>query len=374
MPELLILSTSSRALAESARLANYSVHSIDAFADVDTQNIAVTASRSRYFFQTQYQSELIHAVQTLLTRFDIEGIVLGSGFEMAQTIERMLEFDCRIYCNRMSTLSDIRDPMRLSSLFAGSEIKFPHTRPQEPVNPKGFLVKSMIGNGGTFVQNATSTTTAMPASYYQRYINGDTYSVLFLTDGEQCEIVGVNRIFQLNLDDLTPYRYGGAIATVLPSVVNANGMHDALRQLCRATGLRGLCGMDFILTPSSDCYVIEINARPPASFELHQSEASLLQAHLDCFLSACKPYPSCASIKAYAVIYANEKIRIPIEYRWPEWVRDRPQSNAVIAMSQPVCTAHAEAMTVEETYQQLSARKVQLKSLLAEMAADVNIK
>lgn len=366
---LLILSTSSRALAESARLANYSVHSIDAFADVDTRNITVTASRSRYFSQTSYQSELIHAVQVLLTRFDIEGIVLGSGFETAEAIERMLEFDCKVYCNGISTLSDIRDPMRLSSLLAGSEIKFPHTQRREPVNPGEFLVKSMAGNGGAFVQNATSITTAMPANYYQRHINGDTYSVLFLSDSEQCEIVGVNRIFQANLDDLTPYRYGGAIATVMPSAVNANAMHDALRRLCHATGLRGLCGMDFILTPSSDCYIIEINARPPASFELHQSEASLLQAHLDCFLSACKPYPSCAGIKAHAVIYANEKMHIPIEYRWPEWVRDRPQSNEIIAMSQPVCTVHAEAMTVEETYQQLGVRKVQMESLLAEMAA-----
>ena len=144
-----------------------------------------------------------------------------------------------------------------------------------------WLVKPIASAGGRLVQHLDHATVPLAEpSYFQQFLDGPSYSALFLAPREgSAELVGVTR--QLLGTPGSPFAYRGNIG---PSPVPAPLM-SRLRQLgnvlCSAFRLVGLFGVDYI-QHDDEPWLVEINPRYTASVEVFElaTHRSLLTEHL----------------------------------------------------------------------------------------------
>ena len=136
---------------------------------------------------------------------------------------------------------------------------------------------------------ATSRSRPGPGMYLQPRIAGRAGSAVFLADGHRLRLLGMNRLYPL-APARGDYRHAVVMCT------RPGSLPAGLWRLVRGTGLKGLCGMDFIVGSGGQMHILELNARPPASAELHTQSALTLH------LQACAGRLHChRRIRAYGV-------------------------------------------------------------------------
>ena len=131
-------------------------------------------------------------------------------------------------------------------------------------------------------------------------------------------------------------------------------------------GLRGLLGLDFIRRESGEIIVVELNPRPPATFELHEAGRALFGLHIACFEQDCARFTPApvAGPRGHAVLYLQQDINHFPVLAWPAWARDRPVAGANIPAWAPVCSVEAEARTEAAVRRLLAARLSRIKALI----------
>jgi predicted ATP-grasp superfamily ATP-dependent carboligase len=93
---------------------------------------------------------------------------------------------------------------------------------------------------------------------------------------------------------------------------------------------------------------LELNPRPGATLDIFDEETQpLLKLHLDSILDGRLPVSSLRLEGAMAsgLLFAPERLRIPQDIDWPEWVADRPKPRESIDKNRPICTVMARAET-----------------------------
>jgi predicted ATP-grasp superfamily ATP-dependent carboligase len=208
--------------------------------------------------------------------------------------------------------------------------------------------------------------------YFQREIKGVPVSLLFAADGKLARVIGFNRQL-LAPSPAMPYRYGGAVGnTDLPDSIKQQLLHAA-QQLTNAIGLRGLNSLDAMMD-GEQLWVLEINPRLSASFDLYQAEdLNLFELHMqacagnsgDWFKASAQALNLLSQkSKAHHVIYASYNLPLPSDLEWPEWVADRPMPGSEILAHSPVCTVLAEAENAESAYELIRARVKVIESMI----------
>jgi uncharacterized protein len=123
-------------------------------------------------------------------------------------------------------------------------------------------------------------------------------------------------------------------------------LRNALQALVSHTGLVGCGSVDFLLDGERPS-LLEINPRPSATMDLYDDDwpGGLFEAHLQ----ACRgrlPGPQIrrrtASVRAHGIVYANARLRISPEARFPTWCSDIPRPGSDLAVDAPICTVHAD--------------------------------
>ena len=104
-------------------------------------------------------------------------------------------------------------------------------------------------------------------------------------------LLGFNEQFMRAVGD-APFCYAGAATCTVASRASQQRMQAGLDRLVRVTELRGLNGVDFLLDGAA-VYVLEVNPRPTATFELYDEDFArgLVHWHVRSFLA---PLPSFA--------------------------------------------------------------------------------
>lgn len=338
---LLIVGVTGRALAESAIRGGYQPIVLDYFADRDTRDAAadtrvVVSSRHLRF----------HRRRLLAAAAEFPGVPLlyGSGFEGRPDLLRQLSVGRTMYGNAPETVVRVRDPRLFFALLDDLQLPYPETRFTPPSSVEGWLVKDGGSAGGTRVQPAGSEP-RRERHYYQRLVPGMPMSALFLADGHSAQLIGINEQWTAPQPGL-PFLYGGAVSrVVLPSEVES-AVADGLTALVRATGLRGLNGLDFLLHEDR-WSILELNPRPTATMELYDPDApeGLVAAHIAASQGHLPaPLPNGFS-RAAMVLHAEEDWVVPPQFRFPLWCKDLPADGSRIKRGEPVCTVHAEAAT-----------------------------
>ena len=368
MQHCLIVARSARALAESARKAGYQVHAIDAFADRDTQAVCDSVRRCDYGASGFDRAQLEAHIKQQVARCPIELIVAGSGIERQPTLFETYHSHIKTCVNTSHTIRSLIDPEQFSSLLDASGIRHPAVFIRKPAEGGRFLTKRVGGMGGEQVAWSATARSDDRDVYYQAFVEGDVYSVVFLADAEKSVIVGFNRQWQYHDDERRPFLYGGAYS-IEPAQQHRHTVNQYVQAIVVASGLRGLCGMDYIVDSDGEVHVLEVNPRPPATFELHEGRLPLFTAHVRSFEQAVSAYERCDPYRACGIIYAAKNIRINRNIDWPDWTKDRPCEDSIIYSRQPVCSVHAEADTDAELKKLIKQRQHALLDMLALLPA-----
>lgn len=351
---ILIAGFSARALAQSARRAGFEPLVVDCFGDTDTREAAheVVCLPARVSTGFTYRP-LAVALAELTRRAPRPpvGLVLGAGFECSPKLIAHLAEDYRLLGSSADVIRHAKDPGQFFSMLQRLGIRHPETRLDPPDRPDGWLMKRIGGSGGLHVHDCPAAPRSDPRRYFQRKIDGQSISLLGVLS-DRSSAFAVSRQWT-SPRPKRPYRYGGSAGSLfLDEDLEARLISISL-DVAGELGLIGLVSFDFIVQ-DDDAFLIEVNPRPGASIDVFDdTNGTLFRVHLEAALGGDPAgllaelwHPPVAASAAY--LYADRGGFTVPDIEWPDWVRDRPRPGTVIRKSEPIATACATGLNLDE--------------------------
>jgi predicted ATP-grasp superfamily ATP-dependent carboligase len=347
----LLVGLSVRPLAEAAAAHGHDVCAIDAFADRET--LAACAGRvvklpldAGWRIDDSGLRHALREVRRCHAPAGFSGVTACGGFEGKPELLELLAASALLLGNDAARACAVRQPRHWFSLLDRIGAPYPDVRFTPPTPCRGWLVKSAGGSGGWHVRPWDGGGPLPTDTYFQRFEPGHPASALFVADGHSAHIIGWQWQILAPTADL-PWRYGGVMTA--PDMAPANRLRvaDFVQAIVAETGLRGLCGLDFLID-GERIHVLELNPRPTASVALYP-DRDLFAMHRDASFTAL---PSTVEARSAdlggtpvgeAVLYAPAPMVIPEDFSWPNWCRDVPAGTARVELGQPVCSVRASA-------------------------------
>jgi predicted ATP-grasp superfamily ATP-dependent carboligase len=372
---LLLVGNTIRYLAESARRAGIGVSGIDAYADLDTQ------AACRNYRRAQGLGARDLAQTVLKTDMD-EGMrwTYTAGFETGpEHLAGLSNQPSELLGNEPGVLGFLSQPLRFFRLLSELDIAHPMVLANRPKMADGWLHKAAGRFGGLGVQLASRANSDQPrqkylsaGGYYERFIDGPLCSLLFAADGREVEPIGFNRIMA-RCTAMGDFRFAGALSGFTPLSKSREIMLQVARRLTRELGLRGINGLDFVLHRDLPL-LLELNARPPATLELYESELSQggLVTHLQACLGRLPALTSGSPTqirRGMQIVYTDRDLTLA-DIDWPDWVSDRPVTGEHLIKDTPICTVHASGPDRESLMGQLRERQGVIGHLIRDSSRD----
>lgn len=362
-PDFVIIGQSGRSLAASAFRAGVRCYVIDLFADLDTRQYAIEAHQINELSTGLVRQALKQIPLTAATA----KIITGSGFEDKPEIIDYLQANWFMIGNSSDVIRQVKDPLPFYGMLDQLGIQHPATQLTVPhaTEKAKWLIKKKGGAGGEHIHYYSAELSYGSDEYFQEYQPGENYSTVFLADGKQGKIIGYNKTWTENT---TSFRFGGAVSLVQFPDALSKQVDSIVTTLVSSFGLVGLCGMDFIVHDDK-IYVLEINPRPTATFDLHENDQqNLFISHI----RACRGelntnYADSSVVCAKAIVYAEKDLHINI-HDWPAWVADIPCYGQVIQKHNAVCTVYASAQDADSTVKIVHNRLQQITRLCEQRA------
>lgn len=358
-----------------AARAGYAVTAIDAFADLQTVQVAETAivvNCGQYGFE----AEALLAAIAKLDASQYLGFVYGSGFEAQSDLLGKVAAFIPLIGNSPQVVAKVKASTSFFAALEKCNIPYPKVYEALPIDidTSVYLKKHAGGCGGTHIRVAQAFDSAELFNqydqqyYYQQWIKGRSVSLLFASNAHSIQVIGFNEQW-LNPTEVLPFRYGGAVSNItLPQDIQQQ-LITAAEKLSVEFGLLGLNSLDAIVSDGL-VYVLEINPRLSATFDLYD-DSDLMDLHIQASqvakLQLCQ---RSQSAKAHAIMYANSVIVIPSDFAWPAWVVDIPQpalqqQEMIFLAGEPICTVLAKAENADTAKQLVQERLVKIEQLLS---------
>lgn len=345
----LIVASSGRSLAASARRAGYRARVLDLFADSDLDEIEVVCARVARGRSGGFDGDdLLRLADELAPPRSRPpfGLVYGSGFEDRPALLARLMEGRELYGNGPQVLARSKDPFALAELSDALGLPRPEIARERPIGGGAWLVKKIGGAGGLHIRYAHEAA-APGAVYYQHFVEGMPISALVIAGGGHATVPGLSEQWPAPGSPAQPFRFGGAAAPATLAGTLARRLEEAAIALARSLKLTGLNSVDFIVDRERETFhIVEVNPRPGASLDVFERilDRSLFDLHVRAcggnLPTAMKREPLAA---ASAILYADGDLEIGPGYAWPEWTADRPRPGTKIGAGEPVCTVFAEA-------------------------------
>ncbi|MBX5473283.1 MAG: ATP-grasp domain-containing protein [Acetobacteraceae bacterium] len=369
---VLIAAVSARALVAGARRAGFAPLAVDLFADADTQAMAQAYRRLGPDYTRGLEPAPLRQALAALVAGSGEalGLVYGSGFEHQPQVLAQLAREFRLLGNPPEVVARTKDPRHFAELCRALGIPHPEIR-FDPAPDADWLEKKAGGAGGVHIRPARPGQRPRPGYYLQRRVAGRAVSAAFLADGREALVLFFSSQWA-EPSAAAPFRFGGAVRPASLSAAQAEGLTVAVRKLAAALGLIGLNSADFLIQDNAApqapgaFYLLEINPRPGATFDLAGRDAFLWHLEACSGRLPAKPpvYPDAA---ASGVVYAPRPIRLGARFSWPDWCSDRPPAGARCKQDAPFCTVHAASRTPALALALLKRRRA---AILARAAQD----
>ncbi|MHB1560314.1 MAG: ATP-grasp domain-containing protein [Isosphaeraceae bacterium] len=349
MDELLILGVSARAAAFSAIRCGMRPRCVDHFADVD---LAAACPVERVAWDRGAEGLADAAGSLPPSRWFYAG-----GLENHPELVERVSRRHTLWGVGPEVLRTVRDPMLVRETLAASGFAVPAVRREPAGLPRdgSWLVKPLASGGGVGVAPLLGRDGEGDGPvYYQRRIEGPSYSALYIGHRDGARLVGVVRQWAGGVAS-RPFAYRGGIGPVRV----AGRLSDRLRalgaRLAAGFGLAGWFGVDFILRDGIP-WPVEVNPRYTASVEIHELATGrpLLHEHR----AACEGMmgppgvfdwerPMRARFVARWIVYASTTLLMPEAEPGPaplegseafEAAADVPAAGSVIGLGEPVLT------------------------------------
>ncbi len=331
---ILIVGASTRAAAFSARRAGLRPACLDQFADAD---LSLLCGASRFD---------PGAVDDRVASSALQGcdawLYTGSIETRPDLVDR-LALAAPLLGNGPEVLRKVRDPWAVSQALRKAGLPTPALRRPSDAGGSlvGWLRKSRSGAGGTGVYWAGEPGVGREGQAdLQRFIEGPTFSALFVAAGGRSRLLGLARQFHGIRG--APFLYRGGIApwtlgTSIEGLVRRIGevLADEFRPV-------GLFGVDFVLNYDRP-WLLEVNPRYTASVELFELTVrrALLRDHLRaCLAGEIDPEAPLIGPGPYVgkrILYASRRLEFPA-VEIPRWSDDMPFAIPAIADVPHACT------------------------------------
>jgi len=369
LPNYLVVATSGRAIAQGLASLGYTVAVVDGFADSDTYTAASEVLKSkRSHFGLDFDS-VMQAVYSLQSKLSFDGLFFDAAIEANPNLLDVINVN-PVLGNSKQVLENVSNVELFFSTLDQYSIPYPETKfnlSSELYSDGVWLQKSAQTTGGIGVAHLNPDIDVPDHFYFQRKISGISFSITFLANGRDIAALGFNTLLQESLGATVPYAYAGAINYFkLEETLQAAALNYA-KVLVQEFDLVGLNSIDFIYADNS-IYVLEINPRIPATYELYESKyGELINQHIEACLDRRLPeIVNKPLLRAHAIIYAPTEIIIPEGMVWPLWTADRPQAKELIKKFDPVCSIFAGGKNYAQTNEMIKTRK---QSILAKLLA-----
>lgn len=344
---IVVVAKSARMLAQAAHKAGLKPLVIDLWGDQDTRCYAEELVQ----IPTLASEDLSSAVNYFLDRYPLSCGIYGGGFERHPDSLQYLANHLTLLGNTPETFARLNSKPEFFSTLKTLGIPYPEVSFTPPDQETGWLIKPMQSQGGVGIRRYRAGENTQALTYWQKFQEGEPHSVLFLADGKGCQIVGFNRQWMVALNELDEFIFSGVINNAALSDTQKNQLGAWVAKLVAEYSLKGLNSLDFIQDGDST-YVLEINARPPASIELYGDgllihHIKTCQGELADYKQSQQPYI------AYQILYAQQDLRIPDGFGWPTGAADLPHAGSIIRKGQPICSMITQSQEPGKAQEQL---------------------
>jgi predicted ATP-grasp superfamily ATP-dependent carboligase len=393
---LFIAGLSGRALAQAAHELGIRCTVADCFGDADTQAYAqqcfnVASAEEGLCIDAAKLSRALERCALELGAGGRQGktlvVLTGTGFEshlgtldQLHTTAKAVDAHCAF--NAPAVLSAVTDPLQFFAVLDENHIPHPLTQLTPPTASQTWLIKQRGGHGAAHIRPFTGRAQhADQDIYYQEVIVGCEHSLCFAAQYDHVYPLGFNQQWIERMPE-GGYRYRGAVGATaavhgLSASIEAT-MLKAASTLCARFEVCGLASLDFIVRDEV-AYVLELNARPTASFELFD-RAAALAAHLRAFGVAIEAPPRRVEIvdacAAHRYVFTPNAVTIsaPINAALAHLgvashITDWPVEGMTVPGESPLCNLHATGQTPVQAEARLDVLEETLWFALASMLA-----
>lgn len=354
----IIVGLSVRPLAVSAVKAGIGVYAIDCFADLDVDANSIKSEIAVWDGIGLDSKSLLKAIEKCDPEVRLP-VIYGGGLEHTPSILDQIAQYRRLLGNSAEAVRNVCEPRIFFSALTALGVPHPDTQFSPPLDDMPWLIKAVGGSGGTHIERYSNQKLS-DGCYFQRCVQGKTISATVLASEHDSQIVGFSEQWCSETDEDRPFTYGGAVSITSQQISRRIlvSIKQHIEDVITYFSLRGLLSFDMII--GGDCwYLLEVNPRPGFTFELHEGSDSFIGAHWDIFDERHIEVKSISierKFRAHNVVYAFDNIRIPADWKWPEWVTDQNRPDTRISRCQPLCTVNAVSSSSESARKMVTER------------------
>lgn len=314
---ILILGASARAAAQSAIRADYHPIAVDMFGDADLAACC----------ETHRVDDYPHGLETMARSLPKCPYVYTGALENHPALVERIAQTRQLYGNSGRVLRRVRDPFQVSEALAEAGLCCPELARQPPRTGDGlWLRKPFESSGGGRISTVRASAafddsagaaccTARADVYFQRFIDGDPCSALYVTGGGRAVFLGATRqLVGTAWTGATGFQYSGSLGPLdLPQSIVAE-FQQIGSWLAKRFGLIGIAGVDAVIAENR-VWPVEVNPRYTASVEVLERVADLktIAMHVRACRDGILPRRPNAHGRRYsgkAIIYADETVTV----------------------------------------------------------------
>ena len=257
---------------------------------------------------------------------------------------------------------------------------------------KPFILKKKKGAGGnqiykiddfemltTHVINTWGDSFVPNEWLLQEYIRGIPVSCTIISNGEESEILSINRqiIGEKILNSPMEFMYCGNIVPANLSRIENLHISEISNLLVKKLKLKGINGFDFVLRDHYP-YLMEINPRIPGSIRASEEalDQNLLQLHIDSFnpdkwkdikrnLRSKKFINFTTKLVYFAPINITSQQLMKINNI--ENVHDKTKTEKGVEKGEPVCTVLCSAKNYQDSYEGAFNTILKIRNIINEI-------
>jgi uncharacterized protein len=351
-----VASISARLLAEIAAADGHRVIALDLFGDDDTRRVSSQWLRID-------GERLLDALGALAQRGDVEGWLIGSGFEGQAELLAQASAILPLFGTAASNVKRLRDPLGFFAALDRHGIAHPAAQHTALTDATGWLVKDAGGCGGWQVRAASAGQALLPGHYFQREVRGTPMSATFVANGRDAVVLGINQQLVRPIATVgaaRPFVFCGVVGPVPMNAALTQRVEQAVRALAIEFELRGLGSLDFM--QDGDAFtVLEVNPRPPASVALYRDRQPI-EAHLRaCREGALPDRVSPTLTRGTEIVFARHPLRLAgaaaRDIAAQPQCHDLPRAGSVFAAGDPLCSVSAQGSSALDVVAQLAGRR-----------------
>ena len=298
-------------------------------------------------------------------------IVVSSDYDKDNNYYELLKKYGYIVGNNYKNILKLKNIDELFYKLELNNIKYPEKINNIKNNHESLVLKNPYTSGGLGVRKIEKEDIKIPEKneYYQKYIKGQTYSVLFMANSDKkFSIIGINQIFNKRTS-FSDFCFSGATSNIKFNKSVTKRLKYIINFFVEEYNLIGLNGIDFIL--SDNIYFLELNPRITQTCFMYDKnfKEGYVHAHIESDLNNDLTFNDNINdhFSSFETLFSNSSFIFNYEIENYDFVSNIPQINTHIEVGQPICTisvtSEYEKKTKKILLDNISLIKSKLKNI-----------